>query len=468
MKLLSLLRYNRIYWKLFGIIGLTNLAIIALVAFVLAHNSARNKYVQNYQSQVQLLAQVIVDEYETNNALPYGKSRLLVQLKRRHRIAPELMLDIKDDSGNYIYKSRWRKDVTSALGGKNKKSRAAPIFKTLQIEGNNKQGYTVFYLAHRPPQFIVEAMASLVSFQLVLIFITSAIISALISWRIVKPLRQLGDFGQQYAKNYSLQDSAQTATLVDTGLLKRGDEIGDLARDVANMVQQVDKAFSAQKSLLHDVSHELRAPLARLQVAASLIEQREGNSLYVGKIHEECSRLNALIDEVLELARMGSAKLNMAPIALALCVEAVVKDVRFEFPQRHIQCDFSLMPQPVSITHVMANAGALSRALENIIRNACKYSPEGRPIDISIAPAGHKQWQVCCRDYGNGMQQEELALLKRPFYRGGGVMHGEGFGLGLSIADKAIKQHGGKLIIDNHTEGGLSVQVILNAMPAGH
>ena len=466
MKLLSLLRFNRIYWKLFGFIGLTNLAIIALVAFVLAHSSARNKYVQNYQAQVQLLAQVIVDEYETNNALPYGKSRLLVQLKRRHRIPPELMLDIKDDSDNYIYKSRWRKDVTNSLNGKGKKARAAPVFKTLKIEGINSRSYTVYYLAHRPPQFIVEAMASLLSLQLILIFITSAIISALISWRIVKPLRQLGNFGQQYADSYSVQNGEQSATLVDASLLKRGDEIGDLARDIANMAQQIDKAFSAQKSLLHDVSHELRAPLARLQVAASLIEQREGNSLYIGKIHEECSRLNALIDEVLELARMGSAKLNMAPVALVSCIETVVKDVRFEFPQRHIQCDFSLLPQPANATHIMANASALSRALENIIRNACKYSPEDKPIDISIVPAGHKQWLVCCRDYGKGMQQEELELLKRPFYRGGGVMHGEGFGLGLSIAEKAIKQHGGELIIENHAEGGLSVQVILNAIPA--
>lgn len=460
MKVFEIFRFNRIFWKLFGIIWLTNFAMIAVVAFVMAHGSARSKYVQNYQAKVRLLAEVIIDEYETKGVIPNGNSRLLMQLKRRHRIAPDLQLDIQDHNGSYIYKSRWRKDRNIEPNNykPNNKERG---FSRMILNGDSSQPYTALYLPHRPPRFIVEAMTSLLSVQLVLLLITSAIVSALISWRIVRPLEYLGRFGQQYAKGIRDKNSAVSGLAVDAALLARGDEIGDLARELASMVEQVDKAFSVQRSLLHDVSHELRAPLARLQVAASLIEQRNGDSLYITKVHEECARLNALIDEVLELARMDSANLKLEPVALSDCIKTVVDNVRFEYPQRLIKCDFSLLPQPANAVLIQANGSALSRALENIVRNACKYSPENKPIDVSIERSPDGGWIIVCRDYGAGIPPQELALLKQPFYRGGGVMHGQGFGLGLSIADKAIKQHGGELHLQNHPDGGLQVRVIL-------
>lgn len=460
MKVFELFRFNRIFWKLFRVIWLTHLVMIAVVAFVMAHGSARSKSVQNHQAQVRLLAEVIIDEYETKGLLPNGKSRLLVQLKRRHRIPPDLQVDIQDHNGSYIYKSRWQK-VRNKGPRDNKANNKALELSRMILDGDYLHHYKVFYLPHRPPRFIVQAITSLLSLQLVLLLITSAVISALISWRIVRPLEYLGRFGQQYAKGVRDTNSAVGAIAMDAALLTRGDEIGDLARDMASMVGLVDKAFSVQRSLLHDVSHELRAPLARLQVAASLVEARNGASLYVAKIHEECARLNALIDEVLELARMDGASLKLEPIALLDCVEAVVSNVRFEFPQRRIKCDFSLLPLPADTVLMQANSSALSRALENIMRNACKYSPVNKPIDVSIEPSTDRGWIIACRDYGAGMPPQELALLKQPFYRGGGVMHGEGFGLGLSIADKAIKQHGGELHLENHLEGGLLVRVIL-------
>lgn len=463
------MRFNRIFWKIFATIWLVNVLVVACVVWVVNSGHLRERMQHNHTQQIERLAERLIAYYEQGNgndeqkndqageqAQPPNTVRVLnpksiVQLKnvyKRMQGSPKLHFMIENAYGEVIFTrhkrfyARHRHDARTRM---------------LNIDGASGNSYAVYYLPVRPPRFIGLTVRDVLSAQLLLMLLGAALLSALISWRITQPLKRLQSFSRAYkpASNMSTLDSA---------LLKRGDELGDLARDIARMTQQVDAAFCAQEDLLHDVSHELRAPLARLQVGVALLEDAAPNHSAITKMHAECERMNALISRVLEYSRLQSTAISgvnavhntkaMGAINLQPLLKQIADDIKFEFNNRPINfyCN-------VANAYILGDEFLVQSALENLMRNACKYTPEGTAVALGLVSL-RDMWQITVRDYGQGVDEDPAKLLK-PFYRAGGQMHTAGFGLGLSIATRALEVLGGTLKLANHKEGGLIATIHL-------
>ncbi len=240
----------------------------------------------------------------------------------------------------------------------------------------------------------------------------------------------------------------------------RADEIGDLARDFDTMAERVEHLVAAQRQLLRDVSHELRSPLARLDVAVALARDGDagGVATQLDRIARESGRLNELIGRLLELARLeagdaGNGADDAAPFDLALAVAEVVEDARFEAAGRGCRVDLVAPPTPVPVS---ANAELVRTVIDNILRNAVRHTTAGSAVEVDVASDGAAV-EVTVRDHGPGVPDADLERIFAPFVRVGDDRDRAtgGAGLGLAIADRAARRCRGHLAARNHPAGGL-------------
>lgn len=216
----------------------------------------------------------------------------------------------------------------------------------------------------------------------------------------------------------------------------------------------MQKKTDAQRQLLYDVSHELRAPLARLQVVAAIVEQTlPYPSEELSRIHVESENMSALVQRILDFSRLEESALHWEEIEVSELVGDVVNDLLFEYPDR----SFNIISGAPSLSLTMYS-DLMRHALHNILQNACKYSPVDAPIDVAVK-AENMIVVIVVRDYGGGVRQAEIGNLTKAFSRGEGANKEEGFGLGLSIAKRAIEKNRGVLEIENHIDGGLVVSI---------
>lgn len=287
--------------------------------------------------------------------------------------------------------------------------------------------------------------------------VISLLCSALLAWRAAKPIRLLSWAFRQLA-----------AGRLDTRLGQRlgggRDEIGDLAGEFDGMAQQLQQLVGAQRRLLHDVSHELRSPLARLQAAIGLARQRPDPARLdstLERIEREVVRVDSLVGELLTLARLeaGSAQVPRERVDLVELLAAIADDAQFEAQAqgRDVQLH--------SDGEFVAEVGAelLYRAFENVIRNAVKYTAPGSCVEI-LARSHAGGLDISVADHGPGVPQHALQDMFEPFQRIGDSGHG-GFGLGLAIARRAIESHGGSISAHARDGGGLEVRIHLPASP---
>jgi len=298
--------------------------------------------------------------------------------------------------------------------------------------------YQIVTVPSHPARRLFEILRTLNSLQFILIVLGAIAVSFILSWSITRPLKSLGNFSRSYAQGLSEHG-------LDPGLLKRADEIGDLARDFQFMAREVSTTLERQKQLLYDVSHELRAPLARLQAAAALVAQKsEESTPYTRRVESECERINALIQEILDFSRMEQGLGEKQTVNIEQLIREHVDNLRFEYPERSIRMEFY-----AQINQVHGHRELIGRAVENILRNACKYTESSVYIDLKIENRS-SNLAIVIRDHGKGVAAQDLEKLATPFYRAGNEMHTEGFGLGLS-----------SMTFKNHPQGGFEVTLIL-------
>lgn len=278
--------------------------------------------------------------------------------------------------------------------------------------------------------------------------------SALLAWYLSKPIRHLrGAFDAVAA--------GQLDTRIGPRMGQRRDEIADLGRDFDRMTQQLQILVGSQRRLLHDVSHELRSPLARLQAASGLARQQpEKLDASLDRIERESGRLDELVGELLTLSRLeaGVSGTPTEEVDLVGLVRDVADDARFEAEASGRQVRFSGKGEFV----VKARAELLHRAFENVIRNAVKFTREGTVVEVAVAiPAARDRMTVTVADGGPGVPESDLQTVFDPFFRSGTDAKTAGFGLGLAIARRAIEMHGGTIRAMNRDGGGLCVEVVL-------
>lgn len=253
---------------------------------------------------------------------------------------------------------------------------------------------------------------------------------------------------------------------IDTGIAERKDEIGDLGRDFDSMAKRIEITLQSQQRLLRDVSHELRSPLARLQIALGLAHQRSNGLIEpeLQRIEEEVERLNELISQSLSLARLSSQMSipEKSEINLTELLIDVVANAEYEAESKQCQIKLSEM----SHCFIEGNWDLLHSALENILRNAINYTKVGTYIETSITQSINIPVPVAIitiRDHGMGVPEADINELFKPFFRvdEARAYQSGGHGIGLAIAERAIHLHNGTISVVNASGGGLKVKMCL-------
>jgi len=251
------------------------------------------------------------------------------------------------------------------------------------------------------------------------------------------------------------------AVRVGPDLGGRRDEIAALGRDFDRMAGRLEEMVVSQRRLLRDVSHELRSPLARLNVALELARQRSASAADgpLDRIEGEAERLNELIGRLLDLTRLESgAAASREEVDLRVLVDEVVADAAFEAQAR--RCDVRVDGE--SDVKIRGVPSLLESAIENVVRNAVAYTAEGTRVDVTLIHRGDEA-VITVRDHGAGVPEDALGHLFEPFFRvdpsrersSGGV------GLGLAITRRAVEVHGGRVAARNAADGGLVVEITL-------
>jgi two-component system sensor histidine kinase CpxA len=301
---------------------------------------------------------------------------------------------------------------------------------------------------------------------LIIAVITSGLVCYFLAWYMTKPVTRLRAATQQLAAGDLTARAGDPRS-------KRRDEIAGLVRDFDTMAERIETLVKAQSRLLNDISHELRSPLARLNVALGLARQRSGPETepMLERIELEAGRLNELIGRLLTLARMEDGEQHMPSTQVLLdeVVLNVAEDAEFEAQARHCHVRSEI---PAGTWVVRGDASLLHSAVENVVRNAIRYTREGTTVEIHLekmeGSAGAAEAVVRVTDCGSGVPAEALEKLFRPFYRlddARGRLTG-GVGLGLAITERAVRFHGGRVTAVNRAEGGLLVEIQLPLMPA--
>ncbi len=293
--------------------------------------------------------------------------------------------------------------------------------------------------------------------RFVLAVLVSGLVCFWLAWYLTRPLRHLRAASQRFA-------DGELDARVGAAMGWRRDEISDLGHDFDDMADKLQSLVNGQKQLLNDLSHELRSPLARLQVATGIARQRGSGKLLpeLKRIEREGERLNELLGQMLSLSRLeaGAAILDKAEVDLSALLKEVVRDADFEARVRHRRVCLHAMPPCM----IRANAELLFRALENVVRNAVKYTGEGTEVVVEgICSDSEHEAIIRVSDAGPGVSDELLEHLFEPFVRAAEARDrvSGGFGLGLAIARRAVLSHGGQISATNGLEGGLCIEIRL-------
>jgi two-component system sensor histidine kinase CpxA len=241
----------------------------------------------------------------------------------------------------------------------------------------------------------------------------------------------------------------------------RRDELAALATDFDQMAEQIETLVNGQRRLLGDISHELRSPLARLNVALELARQRAGAEAATAlqRIEREAEMLNEMIGQLLALTRLETHTdaVEKSSFDLVQLVREIVDDAEYEARNRNRSVQFD---SPESC-NILGNEQLLRRAIENVVRNAVQYTAEGTAIEVKLECG--EQAVITVRDHGPGVPAETLDKLFRPFYRVDEARdrNSGGTGLGLAIAERAVRLHGGTVEAANLSTAGLLVTITL-------
>jgi two-component system, OmpR family, sensor histidine kinase CpxA len=287
------------------------------------------------------------------------------------------------------------------------------------------------------------------------VFAVAGVFCFLLAQHIARPIDRLRSAARRIADE-------QLQTRVDGSVLDRKDELADLGRDFDRMAERIEGLVTSQRRLIGDVSHALRSPLARLNVALGLARQRSGEStsIHLDRIQLEADRLNSLIGQLLKMARVESGVDIEAPTEfdLANVIEEVSADAGYEAEHRDCTVQFT----PTGACLVLGAREMLRGAVENVVRNAVRHTGERSTVEISMdhqEAAGQHLAVIRVRDHGPGVPEAALEDLFIPFHRvaNGASSHKDGTGLGLAITKRTFEVHRGHVSAANAADGGLVV-----------
>ena len=294
----------------------------------------------------------------------------------------------------------------------------------------------------------------------------SLLFAAILAWYFSKPIKQLRQAFESAANGH-------LDARVGTAMQGRNDELADLGSAFDVMVSRVSQLIQSQTRLMHQVSHELRSPLARLQIAVGLIKQQSARSknvnavndkltISLNRIETESMRMDNLVGELLTLSRLesGVMTLQLESVDLNELMQELVADANFEGIAHHVKVDYA----ENSTIFIQAQPDLLQRAIDNVIRNAVKYSSANSTVVLtSVINHADKKVTITVVDQGLGIKEAELDAVFKPFYRANSesTVATQGYGLGLAITKQIIEAHAGIITASNMPGAGLKITIVL-------
>lgn len=436
-----------LYWRLFLWFLAANVLTVA-VTFVVAAPLLQSMEGE-YQPEADAQQAVEIFERDGDEAL----RQHLREKRRGNRDGDRPYCMLVDANGEPVIRARMprplKRNIMELVMETNEiRLRQGGKLHSLAVEGTKQNYYWVSMLPPPSPEKNKKVIlfARLVSGVLVVIFV--AWLAA--RW-LTGPINRLRSASLELA-------SGDLETRVDSSVSTRRDELGELARDFDNMAQQINALISSNQRLIRDISHELRTPLARLHVALELARDTN-NPDYLDRIAKDAQQLDEMLADILTLSKLDlgeSESFQNVELDLLLC--DLVEDAQFEAQGKDITVDCNA----TAGIWVNGSPSLLSSAIENVVRNAIRYTPENGHIQVNLTRNAN-QAVITITDNGPGVPDTELDKIFRPFHR---IEHSRdrqsgGHGVGLAICAAAVANHNGSVCAENSQEGGLKVTIKL-------
>jgi two-component system sensor histidine kinase CpxA len=282
--------------------------------------------------------------------------------------------------------------------------------------------------------------------------VVSAITCLLLTRYFIDPIRKLQRSTESFGRG-------NLASRPDASLLERKDELGDLSKTISQMSNRIGTLLSFQKNFLIQVSHELGSPLSRMNVALALARRKANPELLpeLNRIQGDSSELNSMVQQLLRLARLESGLEHEEEEVYSLqeLLQQVCLDNQFTAEQASKQVHLLSSPE----LNMRGHRELLKRALDNILRNAIRFTPEGGCVEVDVLSCPNDIVVIQVKDSGIGVQDDKLDSIFEPFVRASSDRSGAG--LGLTIARQAVHANRGTIRALNRVEGGLLIEVSL-------
>lgn len=350
---------------------------------------------------------------------------------------------LTDASGRDLETGADRSEIVRSMEGK--KHSATPVGDDrVALATKSDDGRYVWFVVVKPP----FSTWTLAPFYL-LVLLAVALLYWLVASRIASPLRQLAGVVDRFGQGDLTARAASPSK----------DEIGELGRSFNAMAERIETLLTAERQLLQDVSHELRSPLARLTFAAEMVRKTTDRDAAAARLRREIDRLSELVKTLLDMTRVEGdpASADFEEVALTELLQDIVEDCEFEAAERG--CRITLdAPEGVA---VRGSHELLRRAVENVVRNGVRYAPEGTAVEVALRDED-SGLAITVRDHGPGVSDELLPRIFDSFFRVDSSRDENtgGAGLGLAIAKRAMRLHGGAVSAEN-AHPGLRVRLAL-------
>lgn len=420
----------RLFWKFFTTIWLTLAATVGVII-------------------------LIVNLFQTApfaRELEYQKRSLVLDLT-----ANVLARDGEDAAARFVRAS----EDTVPLGltiSKTAESGACAGDDTVETRSILRDGVCYRVSVYGQASFILDNLAVLMPW--VAILVSSTIAAAALARYLIRPVVHLRD-------GLSALAHGRFDVRIGNKMAGRRDEVTALAHDFDSTAARLQELQDAQQRLFHDVSHELRSPLSRLQAVVGVLRQSPAKlDAMLDRMDREVERLDALVGEVLTLAKLtarSSLPLKTQTLDVIDLLNEILSDAAFEAQAREVSITASV--EGVFLADV--DGELIYRALENVVRNAVKYTDEHSRISV-LCETTADLLKVCVADQGPGVMPDELERIFQPFSRGNDAAPRGGYGLGLAIARQAIERHGGRAYASLPGAGGLAITLELPRKPTAY
>ncbi|MGC1182213.1 two-component system sensor histidine kinase CpxA [Legionella sp.] len=450
-----------LYWKIFISFWLATIFIIFTTAWIISHIAQKSSLPAQEQLFMDSYANAAVATFES------GEHTALMKWLNKIGISRHMTLYLLSSTGEIISTEIPPENVKKVAENLLKDQLSEGILKSdklivsHEILSTSGKFYRLAAISEKPISHFVGIPWAGLAIRLILAAFISGLICYLLSLYLTQPLRSLGMAAKSIA-------TGKLSTRVGYLRGHHKDEIAQLSDEFDRMAEQLEKLVSSKERLLQDISHELRSPLARLQIALELGRNKTKHlaDSEFNRMELECSRLNYLISEILDFARLDKSTmdLHLKQVDIPALLHEVIKDANYE-------CKTAVnrvLAGTIAPCNLLIDKRLVHRAIENVVRNALHYSPVSEKVLVSLCnDETQDHIYIDISDHGPGVPNKQLEKIFSPFYRVDTSREKKtgGYGLGLAIAFRAIQLHEGKIIAQNNLDKGLLVRIILKKNP---